>query len=68
MGGCLLLETNESTILKVGPMAQMGEVEALRIMKKRTSVPVPEVFNAYTIAEIGFIVMSKIPGLPLNQC
>lgn len=33
-----------------------------------TSDPVPEVFNAYTIADYGFILMSKIPGLSLTQC
>ncbi|KAJ5144332.1 hypothetical protein N7526_001840 [Penicillium atrosanguineum] len=68
MGGCKILEINASTVLKVGPMAQMGEAEALCLLRKRTSVPVPEVFNAYTIADIGFILMSKIPGIPLENC
>lgn len=67
MGGCKILEINASTILKVGPMVQIGEAEALCLLRKRTSVPVPEVFNAYTIADIGFILMSKIPGIPLEQ-
>ena len=68
MGGCKILEINASTILKVGPMVQMGEAEALCLLRIKTSVPVPEVFNAYTIADIGFILMSKIPGIPLKQC
>ncbi|KAJ5117551.1 hypothetical protein N7448_011183 [Penicillium atrosanguineum] len=68
MGGCKILEINASTVLKVGPTAQMGEAEALCLLRKRTSVPVPEVFNAYTIADIGFILMSKIPGIPLEKC
>jgi aminoglycoside phosphotransferase len=68
MGGCKILEIDASTILKVGPMVQMGEAEALCLLRRRTSVPVPEVFNAYTIADIGFILMSKILGIPLEQC
>ncbi|KAH8428510.1 uncharacterized protein LDX57_006209 [Aspergillus melleus] len=46
----------------------MGEAEALCLLRNKTSVPVPEVFNAYTIADIGFILMSKIPGISLGQC
>lgn len=68
MGGCKILEINASTILKVGPMVQVGEAEALCLLRKTTSVPVPEVFNDYTIADIGFIFMSKIPGATLEQC
>lgn len=68
MGGCKILEINPSTILKVGPVVHMGEAEALCLLRKRTSVPVPEVFNAYTIADYGFILMSKTPGVTLRQC
>lgn len=68
MGGCKILEINASTVLKVGPTVQMGEAEALCLLKKRTSVPVPDLFNAYTIGEFGFILMSKIPGLSLERC
>lgn len=35
--------------------------------EKLTSVSVPEVFNAYTIADVGFILMSKIPGIILEK-
>jgi len=68
MGGCKILEINPSTILKVGPVVHMGEAEALCLLRKRTSVPVPEVFNPYTIADYGFILMSKIAGVTLRQC
>lgn len=56
MGGCKILEINASTVLKVGPVVHMGDAEALCLLRKRTSVPVPEVFNAYTIADYGFIL------------
>ncbi|KAJ5818170.1 kinase-like protein [Penicillium riverlandense] len=68
MGGCKILEINAPTILKVGPMVQMGEAEALCLLRKWTSVPVPEVFNAYTIGDVGFILMSKISGVTLEHC
>lgn len=46
----------------------MGEAEAMCLVRKKTSVPVPRVFNAYTIGDIGFILMEKIPGVELEQC
>ena len=55
MGGCKNLEINASTVLKVGPMIQVGEVEALYLQRKRISVPSPEVYYAYRIADMGFI-------------
>lgn len=61
MGGCKIFELNASTILKVGPTVRMGEAEALCLLRKRTSVSVPEVFKAYIIANIGFILISKNP-------
>lgn len=68
MGGCKILEINASTILKVGPMVRMGEAEALCLVRKRTSVPVPKVFNAYAIDDVGFLVMDKMPGTSLERC
>ncbi|GIJ83257.1 hypothetical protein Asppvi_002076 [Aspergillus pseudoviridinutans] len=67
MGGWKILVINPSTILKVGPMVRMGEAEALCLVRERTSVPVPKVFNAYTIGGVGFLVMEKVPGIPLLQ-
>ncbi|GIK05064.1 hypothetical protein Aspvir_009163 [Aspergillus viridinutans] len=68
MGGCKILLINASTILKVGPMVRMGEAEALCLVRRRTSVPVPIVLNAYAIDEVGFLVMERIPGIPLVRC
>ncbi|EDP53410.1 conserved hypothetical protein [Aspergillus fumigatus A1163] len=46
----------------------MGEAEAMCLVRNTTSVPVPEVLNAYMIDDIGFILMRKIPGVPLEAC
>ncbi|GFF48036.1 LOW QUALITY PROTEIN: hypothetical protein IFM46972_08448 [Aspergillus udagawae] len=40
----------------------MGEAEAMILVRNSTSVPVPEVLNAYMIEDIGFILMRKISG------
>lgn len=37
------------------------------LLKNQTSVPVPQVFNAYMIEDIGFILMEKIHGIQLSQ-
>lgn len=68
INGCKILEINESTVLKVGYTVRMGEAEAMCLVRKMTSVPVPRVFNAYTIGDIGFILMEKVPGVALERC
>ncbi|PLB44965.1 hypothetical protein P170DRAFT_270844 [Aspergillus steynii IBT 23096] len=67
LNGCFLLELDAATILKVGETVRMGEAEAMILVRNQTSVPVPRVFNAYVIAEIGFIVMEKIHGDELAE-
>ena len=46
----------------------MGEAEAMCLLKERTSVPVPRVFNAYMIEDIWFTSMEKVPGVTLERC
>ncbi|OJJ88480.1 uncharacterized protein ASPGLDRAFT_42052 [Aspergillus glaucus CBS 516.65] len=46
----------------------MGKAEALCLIRKRISVPLPQIFNAYMIEDIGFILMEKVPGIPLEKC
>ncbi|KAL1848587.1 hypothetical protein Plec18170_007896 [Paecilomyces lecythidis] len=68
VSGCKLLEIGQSKILKMGLTVTMGEAEAMCLVRNSTSVPVPEVLNAYMIEDIGFILMRKIPGVPLEAC
>ncbi|KAL2796017.1 kinase-like protein [Aspergillus keveii] len=46
----------------------MSEAEALMFVAARTRVPVPEVFSAYTIGDVGFILMRKVEGELLSSC
>lgn len=46
----------------------MGEAEALILLVERSQIPVPEVLSAYTISDIGFILMTKIDGQTLGSC
>lgn len=46
----------------------MGEAEALILLGERSQIPVPEVLSAYTINDIGFILMAKIDGQTLGLC
>lgn len=52
----------------MGLTVTMGEAEAMCLVRNLTSVPVPEVLNAYMIEDVGFILMRKIPGVPLEAC
>ncbi|KIW72716.1 hypothetical protein PV04_00892 [Phialophora macrospora] len=67
MNGCKILEVDRSTISKVGYNATMGEAEAICLVKRMTSVPVPRVLIAYTIDDIGFILMEKVLGSTLES-
>ncbi|KAK2754417.1 hypothetical protein FQN54_007061 [Arachnomyces sp. PD_36] len=57
-----ILQISETAVLKVGWDVKMGEAEALILVAAKTKVPVPRVLSAYTIGEIGFILMSKVEG------
>jgi hypothetical protein len=63
-----ILQISPSTVLKVGWRVSMSEAEALMFVAARTRVPVPEVFSAYTIGDVGFILMSKVDGELLSSC
>lgn len=38
------------------------------VRNQTSSVPVPEVFNAYSIDDVGFTVMAKVLGITLEAC
>ncbi|KAL3456876.1 hypothetical protein BJX64DRAFT_269805 [Aspergillus heterothallicus] len=63
-----ILQVSESTVLKVGWRVSMTEAEALILVAAKTSEPVPKVLSAYTIGDIGFILMSKVEGKLLSAC
>lgn len=67
MGGCKILEINPPTILKVGYTVHMGEVDGLCLLRKGKLVPIPQIFTAYMIEDIGFILMVKVPGVALEK-
>ncbi|KAJ0415260.1 kinase-like domain-containing protein [Aspergillus carlsbadensis] len=63
-----ILQISASTVLKVGWRVSMREAEALMLVAARTAVPVPEVFSAYMIGDVGFILMRKVEGELLSAC
>ncbi|KAI9933098.1 hypothetical protein MW887_007569 [Aspergillus wentii] len=66
--GSKIVRLSDSTILKLGWRVTMGEAEALILIAAKTNVPVPKVISAYTVGDIGFILMSKIDGKTLASC
>ncbi|KAF2473388.1 kinase-like protein [Lindgomyces ingoldianus] len=54
-------------ILKVGRSVRMAEAEAMRFVSSRSSIPVPEVYEAYEKNGIGYIYMCKVEGLQLGE-
>lgn len=67
ISGNEILQISKSTVLKVGWRVKMGEAEALIFLATKTNIPVPTVSSAYTIGDIGFILMSKIEGEMLSS-
>ncbi|KAF1955727.1 kinase-like protein [Byssothecium circinans] len=54
-------------VLKVGQYIRVSEAEALRFIRNQTSIPVPQVYDAYEREGIGYIFMSKAEGFPLSK-
>lgn len=60
---------DENTAVKYGDAVRMAEAAAMRLVRNKTSIPVPEVFDAYMEegTRNGCIVMQYIDGRPLDQ-
>ena len=60
---------NSNTVVKTGDAVRMAEAAAMRFVRAKTSIPVPEVFDAH-IEEgtgYGYIAMQYVDGKPLDQ-
>ncbi|KND89253.1 hypothetical protein TOPH_06173 [Tolypocladium ophioglossoides CBS 100239] len=57
------------TIVKTGSSVRKSEAETMRFIRDRTTIPVPEVYNAYTDQQTGkgWIVMEFVPGDNLDK-
>ncbi|KAI1781467.1 phosphotransferase enzyme family protein [Hypoxylon cercidicola] len=60
---------DNKTIVKTGTIRHLAEAEAMRFVRERTSIPVPEVYNAYRDEESGCvrIVMEYVEGERLDH-
>lgn len=57
------------TIVKSGRSVRLSEAESMRFVSERTTIPIPQVYEAYTDEQSGMarIVMEYIPGDNLDQ-
>ncbi|KAL6868841.1 hypothetical protein ACO1O0_000163 [Amphichorda felina] len=62
-------KVDSKTIVKTGSSVRKSEAETMRFIRSRTTIPVPEVYNAYTDQETGkgCIVMEFVPGDNLDK-
>jgi hypothetical protein len=60
---------DEGTVVKFGDAVRMAEAAAMRLVREKISVPVPQVFDAYLHPDSkhGCIVMEYIPGRRLDE-
>ncbi|KAJ9369323.1 hypothetical protein DTO282E5_5985 [Paecilomyces variotii] len=65
--GGIVVEHDSTYVTKSGERVRPAEAEAMRLVSKHTSVPVPEVFFATFDPDWGRIVMSLIPGSSLEK-
>ncbi|WEW60771.1 hypothetical protein PRK78_006259 [Emydomyces testavorans] len=65
-GGRLVLEHDYSYVTKAGSAIVASEVEAMRLVLKHTSVPLPEIIYTQISTNYGHIGMTIIPGSPLE--
>ncbi|KAJ6031550.1 Aminoglycoside phosphotransferase [Penicillium herquei] len=59
-----LFRVDETTVAKLCDPTRLAEAEALKFIRSKTSLPVPEVYNAYVDESIdrGVIIMEYIEG------
>lgn len=65
-----LFKVDAGTVLKTGDATRMAEAAALRYIRKNTTIPVPEVYDAYMRADkpdCGAILMEFIEGDTLTD-
>ena len=57
-------KVDANTVVKTGDSVRLAEVAAMNLVREKTSIPVPEVYNAYTDPATGHvrIVMEFIEG------
>ncbi|CAK1367957.1 unnamed protein product [Cercospora beticola] len=67
MGPSIYIVRETDQILKAGASVEMCEAEAMRFVARNTSIPVPEVIDAYTQDGNGYILMSRLPGERLGS-
>lgn len=61
-------KVDPKTIVKTGSCVRKSEAETMRFVRNRTTIPVPEVHNAYMDEKSrGCIVMEFIPGDNLDK-
>lgn len=58
---------DKDLILKVGFHLKMSEAEAMRLVARNTSIPVPKVYESYIKDDLGYIIMSRVDGEPLAR-
>ncbi|KAI2626698.1 phosphotransferase enzyme family protein [Hypoxylon sp. NC1633] len=66
---CVYLLADKKTIVKSGSATRVAEAEAMKLVRERTTIPVPEVYNVHQDKETGHvqIVMEFIEGDRLDQ-
>lgn len=57
-------KVDKHTIVKTGDSVRLAEAEAIRLVRSKTTIPVPKIYNAYTDNDSGHvrIVMEFIEG------
>lgn len=50
-GDCVpVYKVDAKTVVKTGSPVRLAEAETMKLVRDRTTIPVPEVYNAYTDA------------------
>lgn len=58
---------DRDVILKVGKGVKLAEANAMRFVSSQSSIPIPEVYEAYEKDGVGHIFMSKVNGRQLGE-
>ncbi|KIL64975.1 hypothetical protein M378DRAFT_77523 [Amanita muscaria Koide BX008] len=63
-----VIQLTSHTMLKKGPHNILNEAEAMRFIRARTNIPVPDVLDTWAINEdYAYLVMERVEGVPLRD-
>lgn len=65
MGGSRVVGIGDDIVVKYGHRVTSTEADTLAFVGANTTLPVPKLLGSYVHNNVTYIIMSRLPGMPL---